>query len=99
MLAKNNKKSGFTSFLSQRLKMKDTNATATPNPNLPHDGINRFKQLQAFIPVSRGRWMQLVRSQRAPQAHYLSPTRVLYRDSKIHKRPAEPINYCAEVAA
>jgi predicted DNA-binding transcriptional regulator AlpA len=73
--------------------------TVTITPNLPHDGMSRFKQFQSRIPVSREKWRQLVRAGRAPQPIYLSSTCVMYRNSEIHAWLADPVNYRAEVAA
>jgi prophage regulatory protein len=73
-------------------------ATAPIPANLPQDGMSRFTQIKPFIPVSREKWRQLVRSGKAPQPIYLSSTFVLYRNREIHAWLADPVNYRAEVA-
>ena len=74
-------------------------AVITPTPNLPHDGMSRFKQFQPRIPVSREKWRQLVRAGKAPQPIRLSLTCVMYRNSDLHEFLKDPVNYRAEVAA
>ena len=75
--------------------------SATPqiNLNIPNDGMSRFKQIQAYLPVSRETWRKMVKAKKAPQPIVFSARCVMFKNSEVKRFLSDPLNYRAEVAA
>lgn len=74
-----------------------TTTITAPVLELPHIGYSRFKQIQAFLPVSRETWRKMVRAQAAPQPIYLGSRCAMYSNAEIHLWLNDPVNYKVEV--
>jgi prophage regulatory protein len=74
-------------------------AHLSSSESLPLDGFSRWCDLRIFVPFSRETLRKRELEGRFPRRHHFSQRCAAWPNRELHRWFADPVNYCAEVAA